>query len=151
MVLSSPIEDIKGVGPKTAELLNRAGIFTLRDLAYYLPRTYENYQQAQKISDLRPGQVTIKAKVDDVHSSRRGRLTITEAVLRDDSGAIRAIWFNQPYRAKQLDDHRDFYFRVKWSFRMDIISSRIPPLRWPAILIKPSPTSCSLFIALLAR
>ena len=116
MVLSSPIEDIKGVGPKTAELLNKAGIFTLRDLAYYLPRTYENYQQAQKISDLRPGQVTIKAKVDDVHSSRRGRLTITEAVLRDDSGAIRAIWFNQPYRAKQLDDHRDFYFSGKMEF-----------------------------------
>ena len=116
MVLSSPIEDIKGVGPKTAELLNKAGIFTLRDLAYYLPRTYENYQQAQKISDLRPGQVTIKAKVDDVHSSRRGRLIITEAVLRDDSGAIRAIWFNQPYRAKQLDDHRDFYFSGKMEF-----------------------------------
>lgn len=116
MVLSSPIEDIKGVGPKTAELLNKAGIFTLRDLAYYLPRTYENYQQAQKISDLRPGQVTIKAKVDDVRSSRRGRLTITEAVLRDDSGAIRAIWFNQPYRAKQLDDHRDFYFSGKMEF-----------------------------------
>ena len=116
MVLSSPIEDIKGVGPKTAELLNKAGIFTLRDLAYYLPRTYENYQQAQKISDLRPGQVTIKAKVDDVHNSRRGRLTITEAVLRDDSGAIRAVWFNQPYRAKQLDDHRDFYFSGKMEF-----------------------------------
>ena len=116
MVLSSPIEDIKGIGPKTAELLNKAGIFTLRDLAYYLPRTYENYQQAQKISDLRPGQVTIKAKVDDVRNSRRGRLTITEAVLRDDSGAIRAIWFNQPYRAKQLDDHRDFYFSGKMEF-----------------------------------
>ena len=116
MVLSSPIEDIKGVGPKTAELLNKAGIFTLRDLAYYLPRTYENYQQAQKISDLRPGQVTIKAKVDDVRNSRRGRLTITEAVLRDDSGAIRAIWFNQPYRAKQLDNHRDFYFSGKMEF-----------------------------------
>lgn len=116
MVLSSPIEDIKGVGPKTAELLNKAGIFTLRDLAYYLPRTYENYQQAQKISDLRPGQVTIKAKVDDVRNSRRGRLTITEAVLRDGSGAIRAIWFNQPYRAKQLDDHRDFYFSGKMEF-----------------------------------
>lgn len=116
MVLSSPIEDIKGVGPKTAELLNKAGIFTLRDLAYYLPRTYENYQQAQKISDLRPGQVIIKAKVDDVRNSRRGRLTITEAVLRDDSGAIRAIWFNQPYRAKQLDDHRDFYFSGKMEF-----------------------------------
>ena len=117
MTLSSPVSEIKGVGLKTTELLNKAGIFTLRDLAYYLPRTYENYQQAQRISDLRPGQVTIKAKVDDVRTSRKGRnLTLTEAVLRDDSGAIRAIWFNQPYRAKQLDDYRDFYFSGKMEF-----------------------------------
>ncbi len=117
MDLSSPIEEIKGVGPKTAELLHKAGIYTFRDLVYYLPRTYENYQQAQKISDLRPGQVTIKAKVENVHTSRKGRnLTLTEATLRDESGAIRAIWFNQPYRAKQLDDPREFYFSGKMEF-----------------------------------
>ncbi len=117
MDLASPIEEVKGVGPKTTELLNKAGISTFRDLAYYLPRTYENFQQAQKITDLRPGQVTIKARVEDARTSRKGRnLTLTEAVLRDESGSIRAIWFNQPYRAKQLDDHRDFYFAGKMEF-----------------------------------
>lgn len=117
MNLASPIEEVKGVGPKTTELLNKAGILTFRDLAYYLPRTYENFQQAQKITELRPGQVTIKAKVEDVHTSRKSRnLTLTEAILRDESGSIRAIWFNQPYRAKQLDDHREFYFSGKMEF-----------------------------------
>ncbi len=113
MDLFAPIEEVKGVGPKTAELLHKAGIFTFRDLVYYLPRTYENYQQAQRIADLRPGQVTIKARVEDVKNSRKGRFNLTEAVLRDESGAIRAVWFNQPYRAKQLDDHREFYFSGK--------------------------------------
>ena len=101
--LASSIEEVKGVGPKTTELLHKAGIFCIRDLAYHLPRDYENFQQAQSIAELKPGQVTIKAKVESSQLSRKGRaLTIVEAVLRDDTGAMRAVWFNQPYRAKQL-------------------------------------------------
>ena len=64
MNLASPIEDVKGIGPKTSEILNHAGIFTLRDLIYHLPRDYQNFQQAESIKDLKPGQVTIKARVD---------------------------------------------------------------------------------------
>ena len=117
MDLASPVEDVKGIGPKTAELMHKAGIFSLRDLVYYLPRTYEKFQQAQKITDLRPGQVTIKAKASDVKLSRKGRgLTIVEAALRDDSGAIRATWFNQPYRVKQLSTDKDYYFTGKMEF-----------------------------------
>ena len=116
MDLASPVEAVKGVGPKTAEILHKSGIFTLRDLIYHLPRDYENFQQAQSIKELRPGQVTIRARVEDVKTSRRRRgLTITEAVLRDDSGAIRAVWFNQPYRAKQLDSPKEFFYAIKLS------------------------------------
>ena len=103
MDLASPIEDVKGVGPKTSEVLNHAGIFTLRDLVYHLPRTYQDFQEAQSIKDLKPGQVAIKARVDAISTSRKRRgLSLTEATLRDSTGAVRAIWFNQPYRAKQL-------------------------------------------------
>ena len=117
MDLASPVEAVKGVGPKTAEILHKSGIFTLRDLIYHLPRDYENFQQAQSIKELRPGQVTIRARVEDVKTSRRRRgLTITEAVLRDDSGAIRAVWFNQPYRTKQLDSPKEFFFSGKMDF-----------------------------------
>ena len=117
MDLASSVEDVKGIGPKTAELMHKAGIFCLRDLLYYLPRDYENFQQAQKISELRPGQVTIKAKASDLKLSRKGRgLTIVEASLRDESGAIRAVWFNQPYRIKQLDAGKEFYFTGKMEF-----------------------------------
>ena len=102
---------MKGIGPKTAEILHKAGIFTLRDLVYHLPRDYENFQQAQKISELKPGKVTVKAKVENINLRRmRRNLTLVEATLRDKSGAIRAIWFNQPYRAKQFDAGKDYYF-----------------------------------------
>ncbi len=111
MDLASPVEEVKGIGPKTAEVLHKAGIFTLRDLVYHLPRDYEDFQQAQNISDLKPGKVTVKAKVENVRLRRmRRNLNLVEATLRDKSGAIRAIWFNQPYRAKQFDAGKDYYF-----------------------------------------
>ena len=111
MDLAAPVEEVKGIGPKTAEVLRKAGILTLRDLVYHLPRDYENFQQAQNISALKPGNVVIKAKVEQISTRRmRRNLAITEATLRDKSGAIKAIWFNQPYRAKQFDQEKEYYF-----------------------------------------
>ncbi len=111
MDLAAPIEEVKGIGPKTATILNKAGFFTLRDLLYHLPREYENFQQAQNISELKPGKVTVKARVESISTRRiRGRLTLTEALLRDKTGAIKAIWFNQAYREKQFTEHHEYYF-----------------------------------------
>ena len=111
MDLTAPIQEVKGIGPKTAEVLHKAGIFTLRDLVYHLPRDYENFQQAQNIAELKPGKVTVKAKVEETTVRRmRRNLTIVEATLRDKTGAIKAVWFNQPYRAKQFDAGKDYYF-----------------------------------------
>ena len=117
MDLTAPIQEVKGIGPKTAEVLHKAGIFTLRDLVYHLPRDYEDFQQAQKISDLKPGNVVVKAKVEGIKLRRmRRNLILVEATLRDKSGAIRAVWFNQPYRAKQFDAGKDYYFSGVMSF-----------------------------------
>jgi ATP-dependent DNA helicase RecG len=111
MDLAAPIQEVKGIGSKTAEVLHKAGIFTLRDLVYHLPRDYENFQQAQNIAELKPGKVTVKAKVEETTVRRmRRNLTIVEATLRDKTGAIKAVWFNQPYRAKQFDAGKDYYF-----------------------------------------
>ena len=117
MELSSPLEHIKGIGPKTAELLRRAGFLTVRDLLYHLPRTYESYEGAGRIAELRPGKVAIKAKVENIKTSRKRRnLAITEATLSDDSGSVRAIWFNQPYRAQQFDSNKTYYFSGNFEF-----------------------------------
>ncbi len=117
MDLTAPIEEVKGIGPKTAEVLNKAGIFTLRDLLYHLPRDYDSFQNAQKIVDLKPGQVTVKAKIEDIKTRRmRRNLSLTEAVIRDQSGALRVLWFNQPYRAKQFDAKKEYYFSGNMQF-----------------------------------
>ena len=118
MNLSKPIRDIKGVGPKTEEILNKSGIFTIRDLLYYLPRTYENFTETTSLADLKPGKVVIKGKISDLRTRRTARrnLTITEGVIRDHTDAIRVVWFNQPYRAKQFDETKEYYFSGNYDF-----------------------------------
>ena len=112
MTLLDSISTVKGVGPKTEEILNKSGIFTVRDLLYYLPRTYENFTETTKLSEIQPGKVVIKGKISDLHTRRTSRrnLTITEGAIRDATDVIRVVWFNQPYRAKQFDLQKDYYF-----------------------------------------
>ena len=116
MDLADSVENIKGIGPKTAALLQKADIKTIRDLLYLLPRDYEVYQNVTNIKDLRPGKVTVKAKVSDIKTSRKRRLTITEAQLSDETGALRAIWFNQPYRANQFSKDQEYLFAGNLEF-----------------------------------
>lgn len=118
MKLTTSLERIKGVGPKTAERLHAAGLVTVRDLINFYPRRYEDYSEVVAISDITPGKRTIKARVEstEVKRVRRG-MTITNATLADDTGKLRATWFNQPYRATQFKDGEEYFFSGEFEFR----------------------------------
>ena len=111
MKLATPLEQIKGVGPKTAQALAVAGLTTVSDALNFLPRAYNDYSTAVNIADLQPGKVTVKARCESVSTRivRRG-LRITTAVLADKSGKVKAVWFNQPYRETQLKSDVEFIF-----------------------------------------
>lgn len=111
MKLTTPLEQIKGVGPKTAQALAAAGLTTVSDALNFLPRAYDDYSTAVNITDLQPGKVTVKARCESVSTRivRRG-LRITTAVLADKSGKVKAVWFNQPYRETQLKSDAEFIF-----------------------------------------
>lgn len=111
MKLTTPLEQIKGVGPKTAQALAAAGLATVSDALNFSPRAYDDYSTAVNIADLQPGKVTVKARCESVSTRivRRG-LRITTAVLADKSGKVKAVWFNQPYRETQLKSDAEFIF-----------------------------------------
>ena len=112
MLLTDSVESLKGIGPKTAEVLKKAGIKTVRDFFYNLPRDYENFAAPTSISAMRPGKVVIRGKIDSLSNrpSRRRHLSITEGVVRDGSGSVRVVWFNQSYRMRQFDPEKEYYF-----------------------------------------
>ena len=119
MNLQADIATVKGVGPKTTAALRQAGIQTVGDLLYLLPRTYENYQTVTDIAHLRPGKVMVKGKITNLKTNRafKRRLTITEGIIHDATGALRALWFNQAYRERQFDPKREYYFSGTYEFR----------------------------------
>jgi ATP-dependent DNA helicase RecG len=98
--LSSKVQFVKGVGPRKAEALAAVGITTVSDLLVYLPFRYEDRSRRRPIRDLRAGEdATVLAKVLGVRvkRTRRPRFKVLEAVVEDDTGPIRAIWFNQEF------------------------------------------------------
>ncbi|MDR0956181.1 MAG: hypothetical protein LBM73_03585, partial [Candidatus Nomurabacteria bacterium] len=103
MDFQTPLSAVKGVGAKTAEKLAAAGFLTAADLINFVPRAYDDFSNVVKIADLTPGKRTIRARCEQISTRfvRRG-MRITTAVLADDSGRVQAVWFNQPYREKQL-------------------------------------------------
>lgn len=119
MNLFDSVDTLKGIGPKTAEVLKKYGIRTVRDFFYNLPRDYENYARPVSIAGIRPGKVVVKGKIDSLSTrrARRRNLSITEGVIRDKTGAIKVVWFNQSYRIRQFEPEKEYFFTGDYEFR----------------------------------
>lgn len=123
--LNTSIQLLSGVGPKIAEKLKRLGIESVRDLLFYYPRTWQDFSKPRKISSLRIGdEAIINAKISQIKQARTRRrwMSIIEAELSDDSGEIKAIWFNQPFLMNILKPGSEFLFagKVNWDFQKKI-------------------------------
>ena len=107
-VLSTPLQFLKGVGPRKGADLKRAGLHTVEDLLYRLPFRYEDRSRMQPIASLRPGQkaaVFGEIKSANLATTRRRGFRIFHAVIADASGAVRGTWMNQAYLADILKPH----------------------------------------------
>jgi ATP-dependent DNA helicase RecG len=98
--LATPLQFLKGVGPRRAADLERAGLLTIEDLLYRFPLRYEDRSRLQPIASLKAGQtaaVAGRVLVSGLRSTRRPGFKIFEAAIDDGSGSVRAVWLNQPY------------------------------------------------------
>lgn len=131
-MLSTPVSDLKGVGCKISQAFKRAGINTVADLINWLPYRHEDFSSVSKISNLKPGKVTILAKCESIETKqvRRG-LKITTAVLSDGDSKVRAVWFNQPYRSAQLLTDRLFLFSGSFEFNYNRYQITNPSVEMP--------------------
>ncbi len=98
--LHTPLQYLKGVGPRRSADLTHVGLTTLEDLLYRFPVRYEDRSRLQSITSLKPGQVaSVTGRI--VHcglrTTRRPGFKIFEALVSDESGALRVTWLNQPY------------------------------------------------------
>jgi ATP-dependent DNA helicase RecG len=102
--LHSEVRYLKGVGPKSSELFAKAGVSTIEDLFYYVPRAYTDWTNVADIGSLRISDcVTVVARVVSCDVLRRGRMQIFTAALEDDTGTILARWFGRRYIQRVLE------------------------------------------------
>jgi ATP-dependent DNA helicase RecG len=101
--LDTPVQFIKGVGPRKAEALAEAGVRTVQDLLYRLPFRYEDRSRIGGIPQLRPGEAGVVlgtvAACGTAFTPRR-RMLNYELTLDDGKGQLQALWFNQPYLSR---------------------------------------------------
>jgi len=98
--LATRLDTIHGIGPRFLARLTALHIETIEDLLWHFPFRYEDFSQIYRVSDLEPGQqATIRGTVQeiDVRRTWQKRIIIIEATIADETGTIRAVWFNQPY------------------------------------------------------
>ncbi len=97
----TPIQFIKGVGPKLGDRFKDHGVFTVQDLLEWYPRAYEDRRAARSISSLQPDElVSLRAEVVAVKSFSLGksRRKVYDLVVRDATGKINCKFFRVPYK-----------------------------------------------------
>ena len=103
--LDLPLFRLTGIGPRQAQRLEKLGLSTVRDLLFHLPRRYDDTRTTVSLRALQPGVVqTAHVRVRNV-SARRSpykKMVLVEATLEDDGAVATAVWFNQPFLARQL-------------------------------------------------
>src|SRR6185503_5122009 len=91
------------IGPKKAAMLAEAGIATVGDLVWHLPRTYEDRRETTPVRAAAAGAtVQVRGRLDRVRLRRAGRRAIVEATLRDETGTLPVTWFGQPWLVEKL-------------------------------------------------
>ena len=101
--LDSAITAIKGITPTIANKFAKLDVKTVHDLLYFFPRRYIDYSQIKSIAELEEGEEqTIIATVWQARVASLGNRQGTEAIVGDETGNIRVVWFNQPYLAKKF-------------------------------------------------
>jgi ATP-dependent DNA helicase RecG len=98
--LETPLQFLKGVGPRRAADFARVGLNTVEDLLHRFPIRYEDRSRLQPVASLKPGQAaSIAGRVLScgLRSTRRPGFKIFEALVSDASGSLRLAWLNQPF------------------------------------------------------
>lgn len=112
-LLETPIEKCLSIPPKRLEMLRRLGVYRAYDLVSLFPKDYEDWTHRMPIAELIDGEDTSFCAVVRQNPSlfRKGRFSVLQTVLEDESGVIKAVWFNQHYYRSKLERGSSYLFR----------------------------------------
>jgi len=104
ITLSTPVQFLKGVGPARAETFAQLGVRTVVDLLEYFPRDWNFMPEPTKIGRIRPNEtVAVIGVVESTDYQSYRRQPLFEALVSDDTGVCRIVWFHGGYLRGQLE------------------------------------------------
>lgn len=107
MDLSSNTSELFRLGDAQKRALHKLGIKTIRDMLYHFPFRYEHAGSETQVGGLTVGtDATLVGVLEKMETKKswKSRRPISEGYLRDTSGRVKLMWFNQPYIAKMWKD-----------------------------------------------
>ncbi len=107
ITLSTPIEEIPRIGTAYQKKLKKLGIKTVQDLLFYFPQRYNDFSDIITIDKIKNGYTAcVQGKIIEIGTTKTFKkwMDITEATIEDETGSIKALWFNQPYIEKSLKE-----------------------------------------------
>jgi ATP-dependent DNA helicase RecG len=138
-LLPLALQYLKGVGPRIAADLKKAGLITVEDLLFRFPIRYEDRSRLQPIVSVRPGQtVAVSGEVlsATLQSTRRTGFRLFTALIQDASGQIQVVWPNQAFLKDVIRPHTHVVLYGKaeyWGSRgMQLTDPEFEVLRSPA-------------------
>ena len=98
-MLATPIQFVKGVGPRRADLFQRLGLHYVRDVLFFFPRDYEDLTDRREVADLEEEKLqSVAGVVEDVELRNTGPgRCVLGVLIRARTGHLRGVWFNQPF------------------------------------------------------
>lgn len=115
------LEKVPGIGPAFAKKYERLGVTTAGELLFYFPRRWDDFSRPSPIASAKIGHtITVRGTILQIesHRSPQKRVWVTTALIQDANGAIRVVWFNQPYLA------RLFRPKTEWIFTGPVVRSK---------------------------
>ena len=114
--LDTDIQFVKGVGPTKVVMLNKLGIYTVKDLIEFFPRMYEDRTKLYKINEFEQGKnalflgtVCQKKEIKRI----RKNLAIYSTYVCDENGVCKLTWFNQKFIFQKIQEGNTYLFYGK--------------------------------------
>lgn len=136
MDIDAKLTDVKGIGPKRADVLGRLGLFSVRDLLFFAPKEHYDLRCAKRIDELEHGEYAI-VKIEEIEKPRvaypmvGGRRTpLVTVFVSDGTGRLRLSWFNQPYIRSSIPEfaHGFVHGRVDKSHGLVMVNAAFCPM-----------------------
>ncbi len=112
--LGTLLIDCFGVGEQTARRLDKLGLKTVKDFLFFYPRSYEDRRRLPKINQLEDDKVfSILGYFSNFTSQKVGKKVLIKGKLKDATGSIACVWFNQAYLKSVLKEGVFLYLKGK--------------------------------------